>query len=63
MVGGRSSLLVGRALAPGGCLVTYGGMSKQPLHVSTSALIFNDISLRGFWMSRWYEKEENLAVS
>uniref|UniRef100_A0A915ECC7 Enoyl-[acyl-carrier-protein] reductase, mitochondrial n=1 Tax=Ditylenchus dipsaci TaxID=166011 RepID=A0A915ECC7_9BILA len=58
-VGGRSSLLLARILSPGGCMVSYGGMSKQPVQVPTGSLIFSDISLRGFWMSRWYDKKEN----
>jgi hypothetical protein len=34
-------------------MVTYGGMSRQPVTVSTTAFIFKDVTLRGFWMSRW----------
>lgn len=44
-------------------MVSYGGMSKQPVQVPTGTLIFNDISLRGFWISRWYKKSENYDVS
>jgi mitochondrial enoyl-[acyl-carrier protein] reductase / trans-2-enoyl-CoA reductase len=33
-------------------MVTYGGMSMQPVVVPTSLLIFKDLRLRGFWMSR-----------
>lgn len=62
-MGGRSSILLCRTLGNGGCMVSYGGMSKQPVQVPTGNLIFNDISLRGFWMSRWYEKSENYDVS
>jgi trans-2-enoyl-CoA reductase len=51
-----------RALGPGGCMVTYGGMSQQPVQLSTASLIFNDVTLRGFWMSRWYEDENNFKV-
>lgn len=36
-------------------MVTYGGMSRKPVAVPTGRLIFNDISLRGFWLSRWTE--------
>ena len=67
MTGGDAAVTVGRMLAPGGTLVTYGGMSRQPVAVPTSMLIFKDISLRGFWLSRWNEsasleqKEEILA--
>lgn len=49
-------LIKPRFLAPGATLVTYGGMSKQPLMVPAGPLIFNDVILRGFWMSRWTDE-------
>jgi hypothetical protein len=36
-----------------GTLITYGGMSKQPVTVPTSAFVFKDITVRGFWLSQW----------
>ncbi|XP_055253838.1 enoyl-[acyl-carrier-protein] reductase, mitochondrial isoform X3 [Moschus berezovskii] len=38
---------------PGGTMVTYGGMAKQPVIASVSQLIFKDLKLRGFWLSQW----------
>jgi trans-2-enoyl-CoA reductase len=58
-VSGRSSLVLARSLADGGYLVTYGGMSKQPVQTPTGSFIFNDITLKGFWMSRWYDLSQN----
>ncbi|PNH00986.1 Trans-2-enoyl-CoA reductase, mitochondrial [Tetrabaena socialis] len=47
----------GRAYAglrDGGTLVTYGGMSMQPLTAPVASLIFKDIAFRGFWLTgRW----------
>lgn len=46
-------------------MVTYGGMSKEPVIVPTSSLIFSDVHVRGFWMTRWYgqnTKEARLAM-
>ena len=34
-------------------MVTYGGMGRKPVCVPTGRLIFNDVALRGFWLSRW----------
>ncbi|CAD6192537.1 unnamed protein product [Caenorhabditis auriculariae] len=59
-VGGRSSLFLASLLDDGGCMVTYGGMSKQPVQCPTGPLIFKDIRLQGFWMSRWYGLEKNV---
>lgn len=52
-VGGKSATEVSRHLADKGALITYGGMSREPVTVATAALIFKDIAFRGFWMSRW----------
>ncbi|KAE9548379.1 hypothetical protein FO519_008406 [Halicephalobus sp. NKZ332] len=58
-VGGRSSLMIARTLKDEGVMVTYGGMSKQPVQGATGPFIFNDISFRGFWMSMWYDKAKD----
>ncbi|KAK5641694.1 hypothetical protein RI129_010241 [Pyrocoelia pectoralis] len=55
-VGGQSALEVMRNLAPGGTMVTFGGMSKEPVTIPTSALIFKDIKAVGFWMTRWTQE-------
>ncbi|XP_059607992.1 enoyl-[acyl-carrier-protein] reductase, mitochondrial [Phlebotomus argentipes] len=52
-VGGKSALEMLRHVADGGVVVTYGGMSREPVTVPTGHLIFKDISFRGFWMTRW----------
>ncbi|PAV75528.1 hypothetical protein WR25_14697 [Diploscapter pachys] len=59
-VGGKSSLFLAAHLEDNGVMVTYGGMSKQPVQCPTGPLIFKDIKLVGYWMSRWYEQEENI---
>lgn len=55
-VGGPTSTEFTRLLAPGGTMVTYGGMSRKPVTVPTSALIFKDVQLRGFWLTKWLEQ-------
>jgi len=52
-VGGKASIDLMKSLADRGSMVTYGGMSKMPLVVPTGPLIFSDIQLKGFWMTRW----------
>lgn len=54
-VGGESALRLMNALRPGGTLVTYGAMGRRPLKVPNGLLIFKNLVLRGFWMSRWFE--------
>ena len=63
-VGGRSALSLAKTLAPGGSLVTYGAMAKQPLSVPAGMLIFKNLRFEGFWVSRWADRnpEEKKAV-
>lgn len=56
-VGGLSALALARALAPGGTHVTFGGMSGDKIRFPTRELIFHDITLRGFWMDRWFREK------
>lgn len=53
-VGGESALHLANALAPGGTIVTYGAMGRQPLRIPNGLLIFNDLRWRGFWVTQWY---------
>lgn len=47
-VGGQSANNILRHLDVEGTMVTYGGMSKQPLLIPSSALIFKGIDIKGF---------------
>ena len=61
-VGGDSATRLAGALAPGGVIVTYGAMARQPLKIPNGLLIFQDIAWRGFWVSRWYERAGEAAA-
>lgn len=52
-VGGKSATEILRHLTDKGVMVTYGAMSREAVTAPNAALIFKDISFRGFWMSRW----------
>lgn len=58
-VGGKSSTEIIRHLGDKAALVTYGGMSREPVTAPTAALIFKDISFRGFWMTRWTKENHS----
>ncbi|CAL9776687.1 unnamed protein product [Musa acuminata subsp. burmannicoides] len=57
-VGGSAASLVLKLLRQGGTMVTYGGMSRKPVTVPTSAFIFKDLALRGFWLQKWTNSEK-----
>jgi len=55
-VGGPSATEMARLLQTDGVMVTYGGMSRKPVEIPTRLLLFNNIQLKGFWLSRWVEQ-------
>jgi trans-2-enoyl-CoA reductase len=61
-VGGESAGRLCRVVAPGGVVVTYGGVSAEPMRFPTRYLIFNDIQLRGFWLDRWVRAQPPAEV-
>lgn len=52
-VGGASASMLAKLLGPSGSMVTYGGMSKEPVTASTPHFIFKDLRYFGYWHSRW----------
>ena len=36
-------------------MVTYGAMSRSSLKVPNKFIIFKDLSLRGYWLTRWMQ--------
>jgi mitochondrial enoyl-[acyl-carrier protein] reductase / trans-2-enoyl-CoA reductase len=52
-VGGSSVDKLLLFLSNNGTVVTYGGMSREPITVDTSQFIFRNIDLTGYWHSRW----------
>lgn len=50
-VGGKNSTGIARKLANNGLMLTYGGMSMQPVILPTSLHIFKNITLSGFWVT------------
>eukprot|EP00980_Cylindrotheca_fusiformis_P023437 scaffold10476_cov142-Cylindrotheca_fusiformis.AAC.12 len=58
-VGGESVKQLIRSVAKHGTVVTYGGMSGEPVVVGTPQLIFKDVQLRGYWQSRWMVQQSH----
>ncbi len=54
-VGGDSAVRLMDLLSPKGVMVTYGAMSRRSLKVPNKFLIFKNLSLRGCWVSQWFE--------
>ena len=64
-VGGASSDHLAMCLADGGILVNYGAMSGEPCQVSPASFVFRDVTLRGFWLAKWFRNatpQQQMAV-
>ncbi|XP_037281953.1 enoyl-[acyl-carrier-protein] reductase, mitochondrial [Rhipicephalus microplus] len=61
-IGGKNATDMMRHLMKGATMVTYGGMSRQPVIVSTASLIFQDIKVVGFWRTLWAKEHGNTKL-
>ena len=55
-VGGRATDRLARCLGEGATLVNYGMMSGEACVVTPQSFIFNDVTLRGFWLAKWFTR-------
>jgi trans-2-enoyl-CoA reductase len=62
-VGGKTAIDQCKALRRGGVLALYGGMSGRPLMVGSSQLIFQDLTIKGFWLSTWLQQHSETEFS
>lgn len=53
-VGGSATSRLGECLADGGTVVNYGAMSGDPCTLPPTLIIFKDITVRGFWLAKWF---------
>lgn len=61
-VGGEATLRLASSLEENATLVVYGAMSGQPITVSAQSLIFRNITLKGFWLAKWFQKASQQQV-
>ena len=55
-VAGTATGKLMRCCAPGAVVVNYGALSGEPMVVDPRELIFLETTLRGYWLSRWFER-------
>jgi len=53
-VGGSATQRLARCVQDDGVVVNYGAMSGEPCHVAVRETIFRNVTLRGFWLRRWF---------
>ena len=55
-IGGPLMGLLVQALGTGGTLVSYSQVLHEPARITPAELIFNQITLVGFWLTQWFAK-------
>ncbi len=53
-VGGSGTQRLARCVSDGGTVVNYGLLSGEPCLVDGRETVFRDVSLRGFWLRKWF---------
>ncbi|MFT7404986.1 zinc-dependent alcohol dehydrogenase family protein [Zhongshania sp.] len=64
-IGGAATDRLAASVAMGGTLVNYGLMSGEPCQISATSFVFRDVTLKGFWLARWFRNakpEQQMAV-
>lgn len=53
-IGGAAAGRLAESLGEGATLVNYGSLSGDPCAIRGGALVYRDLTLRGFWLARWF---------
>jgi trans-2-enoyl-CoA reductase len=62
-IGGASVMRLVKVCDPCATIVTFGGMTGEPVRFPTRELIFKDITLRGFWIDGWVRSASREEVT
>jgi NADPH:quinone reductase-like Zn-dependent oxidoreductase len=52
-VGGKATTVLAACLDDGGTLVSYGALAGEPCQIPPQDLVFRNLRVVGFWLSRW----------
>lgn len=56
-IGGESVMRLIKSMQYGGTVVTFGGVLGDKVRFPTRELIFNGLTLQGFWLDRWSQAQ------
>jgi len=62
-VGGHATARLARCVMEGGTVVNYGSLSREPCVVEARDTVFRDVTLRGFWLTRWIAGASQTEIS
>jgi NADPH:quinone reductase-like Zn-dependent oxidoreductase len=55
-IGGAATEALAGAICEGGTVVNYGLLSGRRCEIDPKHLVFRNVTLRGFWVSKWLER-------
>jgi NADPH:quinone reductase-like Zn-dependent oxidoreductase len=61
-VGGETGSAVIQSLAPGGRLLVYGTLSREPIAIDPRLLMVGSKRVEGFWLSEWVRQQRPLKM-
>jgi NADPH:quinone reductase-like Zn-dependent oxidoreductase len=61
-VGGETGAAVIQALGPGGRLLVYGTLSREPIPLDPRLLMMGGKRVEGFWLSEWTRTQRPLSM-
>lgn len=62
-VGGSATQRLARCVRDDGTVVNYGLLSGEPCAIDARELVFRNVSLRGFWLRRWFMVTPPLEIA
>lgn len=62
-VGGETGALALKALEPRATLLSYGLLSGQPIPLDAAHLLFTEKTIRGFWLSAWFPRQDQAHLN
>jgi len=61
-VGGSATQRLARCVDEKGVVVNYGLLSGEPCMIDGRDTVFRDVSLRGFWLRRWFSETQPAEI-
>ncbi|MDX1376000.1 MAG: zinc-dependent alcohol dehydrogenase family protein [Burkholderiales bacterium] len=61
-VGGSATQRLARSVDEKGVVVNYGLLSGEPCMIDVRDTVFRDVSLRGFWLRRWFAETHSADI-
>ena len=61
-IGGEATQRLAASVAEGGTVVNYGLLSGEACRVAAHDTVFRDVTLRGFWLQRWWNTHTHAEI-